>query len=284
MELASLERWTRKLTARIARAGCAAVVLFGVAAFLPAQNPATPKPPPQKLSPLNPSTASSEGDKTAQLSNEQTGDLHMARKEYADAVDYYLRALRDSDQQRAEIWNKIGIAYQQQLDYRHARKAYKRSIQLEKTSPQPWNNLGTSYFLVRKAKKSLKYYREAIKLSPDTATFHLNLGTAYYQMKKIPEALEEYRTALTLNPNILLENARTAAVVQTRTADAKFFFYLAKIFASLGRPDEAIRYLHRAMEEGFQDQQTIANDPDLKKLSKLPAFIELMKHPPVAIK
>jgi tetratricopeptide (TPR) repeat protein len=253
-------------------------------AVLPAQNPPTQDRPAENPPAQNLLPPPAQEKKPAPLSDEEMGDLHMARKEYADAVDYYLRALREIGGQRARTWNKIGIAYQQQMDFKNARKAYKRAIQLDKTFAPPWNNLGASYYLARKAKKSLKYYRQAIQLNPQSASFHLNLGTAYYETKKIPESLAEYRQALVLDPNILVENSRNATVVQTRVADAKFFYYLAKVYASVDRPDEAIRSLERAMEAGFQDREKIINDPDLKKLSNLPAFIELMKNPPVAIK
>lgn len=284
MEPSNPQQQVRNLAWRVVRSGCITAVVFAFATFLHAQNSPASKAPAQEPSAAASSTASPKAHKRPQLSNEKMADLHMARKEYADAVDFYLRALRDVSEKRAELWNKIGIAYQQQQDYLHARKAYQRSLKLDKTLAPAWNNLGTSYFLVNNAKKSVKYYRKAIQLSPDTAAFHLNLGTAYYHLKKVPESIEQYRSALTLNPDILAQSSRTASVVETRTADAKFFFYLAKIFASLGRPNEALRYLSRAMEQGFQDKERIENDPDLKKLSKLPAFINLMKHPPTPIK
>jgi hypothetical protein len=37
------------------------------------------------------------------------------------------------------------------------------------------------------------------------------------------------------------------------------------------------------MEEGFNNRKRILQDPDIQKISKDPAFVELMKNPPVAI-
>jgi tetratricopeptide (TPR) repeat protein len=221
------------------------------------------------------------------LSPEDRADIYMARKSYVDAVDYYNRALKEpgiTPMDSATIWNKLGIAFQQEVNFGAARKAYNKAIHLRSDFSEPWNNMGTTYFLENNFKKSLKYYRRALKLNPYSASFHMNYGTAFYRLKKYKEAVEEYKSALSLDPNILSDRALTGTVMQTQGTDASFYFYLAKAFASLDRPDEAVHYLRRAMEDGFKDQKLLKDDPDIKKLSQYPAYVELMKNPPVAIK
>jgi tetratricopeptide (TPR) repeat protein len=219
-----------------------------------------------------------------ELTLEERADIYMARKAYADAVDYYHRALAAKGRANAALWNKLGIAQQHQMNFRAARKAYKEATRRSKTFAEPWNNLGTTYYLEGKPKKSLKYYRQAIKLNPLNAAFHVNLGTAYYREKKIDLTIEEYRTALTLDPNVLTERSALGTVVQAREADVKFFFYMAKVFASLGRAEESVRYLRRAFEDGFNDLKLLDEDEDFKKISEFPAYIELRNKPPKAIK
>lgn len=224
------------------------------------------------------------------LSDEERADLFMARKSYDEAVNYYSRAIKfhpvsaENREQVAGLWNKMGICYQQQMDYGKARGAYKHAIRVKKDFSQAWNNLGTTFYLNRQPKKSIKFYRRAIKLNPMAASFHMNLGTAYFEQKKYKRATAEYRTALQLDPDALTRNSREGTDVETRYANSKFFFYMAKIFASVGNQEQAIRYLQRAMEEGFSDRKRILEDPDLKKISQNPAFIGLMKNPPVPIK
>jgi tetratricopeptide (TPR) repeat protein len=219
-----------------------------------------------------------------ELSMQERADIFMARKQYADAADYYLRALKTQKEGQAGLWNKLGIAYQQQEKFDSARKAYKTALRYQKDLPEAWNNLGTTYFLQGKAKKSLKYYRRAVKLNPNSASFHLNLGTAYCRTKKYPPAVSEYAAALTLDPNILHEHAAQGTVVDARGDGQKLYLYLAKAFASLGRSEEAVRYLRRAFEEGFHDKELLDKDPDFQKISSNPAYVELLTNPPVAIK
>ena len=208
----------------------------------------------------------------------------MARKSYADAIDYYQRALKQSGNSNPTLWNKLGIAFQQQSNHRAARKAYNEAIRAKKDYPEPWNNLGTTYYVDNRFKKSLKYYLHAIKLQPDSASFHMNLGSSYYHLKKFKEAVAEYRTALEIDPNVLSEHSSTGSVMQTRSTEPDFYYYLAKVFASLNRPDEAVRYLHRAFEDGFRDKGQLDQDPDFQKIKENPAFVELVKNPPVAIR
>jgi len=221
------------------------------------------------------------------LSLEERADIFMARKSYIDAVDYYYRALQQpeiSPPSAATLWNKLGIAFQEQDNYGAAQKAYLGAIRLRADFSEPWNNLGTTYFMEDSYKKSIKYYEHAIKLNPSSASYHMNLGTAYYHRKKFKEAVEEYKTALTLDPGLLSEHASGGTVMQTRGADADFYFYLAKSFAMVGRADEAVRYLRRAFEDGFKDQKRLAADPDIQKISQYPAYVELMKNLPVPIR
>lgn len=211
----------------------------------------------------------------------------MARKAYADAIDYYYRALKQPSltaHDRASMWNKLGIAFQQQQNFLAAANAYKKSMRAQADFAEPWNNLGTDFYMENKIKKSIKYYLRAVKLSPNSASFHMNLGTGYYGLRKYKEMGDEYDTALKLDGNILTEHSTGGTIVQTRGADAKFYFYLGKSLARVGRPDEAIRDLRRAFEEGFKDEKLLAEDPDFQKISQNPAYLELIKNPPVAIR
>ncbi|MGH9455184.1 MAG: tetratricopeptide repeat protein, partial [Terriglobia bacterium] len=115
-----------------------------------------------------------------QLTLEMRGDIYMARKSYEDAVDYYSRALQQTGTSKATLWNKMGIAFQEEASLRPAQKAYKRAIHFQRDFAAAWNNMGTTYFLEGKDKKAIKDYGHAIALEPDNASFHLNLGTAYY--------------------------------------------------------------------------------------------------------
>ncbi len=229
-------------------------------------------------------------EQPGRLSDEERADILMARKSYADAIHYYSLVIKSTPvtpQNKvkvASVWNKMGICYQQMMGFEEARKDYKQATRLNRRFAQAWNNLGTTFYTNKKPKKSIKFYRRAIKLDPQIASFHWNLGAAYFARKKYKKAVREYRTAIELDPDILTRSSRSGTTLETRHVGPKFYFYMAKVFASIGDASEAVRYLRRAMEEGFNNRSRILRDPDMMKISKHPAFINLMNNPPVALK
>ncbi len=224
------------------------------------------------------------GIQTKALTLEQRADIFMARKNYDDAADYYYRALKQSSLKDPALWNKLGIAFQEQSKFHNATKAYSSATRIDKNFAEAWNNLGTVYFMEKKFGRSIKYYRRAIELRGSNASFHLNLGTSYYHQKKYDQAVAEYRTALGIDPKVMGQASSLGTVVHASGADAEFYFYMAKAFASIGNAEDAVRYLRRALEDGFSDSKRIEEDPDFKKISQHPAFVELMRNPPIAIK
>jgi tetratricopeptide (TPR) repeat protein len=246
--------------------------------FLGAQE-AQPAPPPATAGQALESPA-----KSRPLSFEERADIYMARKSYEDAVDYYNRALKQAHFTNAAVWNKLGIAHQQLQNFSASRKAYNQAVRHRKNYAEPLNNIGTTYFMEKKYGKSVKYYLRALKLSPDSASYHLNLGTSYLHMKKYKESVDEYRTALNLDPNVFQQRSPFGTTIEARGADPEYYFYLGKVFASLGRVEEAVRSLRRALEDGFKDRKRILEDPDFIKISQNPAYVELMSNPPVGIK
>ncbi len=228
--------------------------------------------------------SSPETSQPRELTLEQRADIFMARKNYADAADYYYRAIKQSNFKDPVLWNKLGIAFQQEVKLHSARQAYTHATRLDKNYAEAWNNMGSVYFMEKKYGKSVPAYQRAIKLRGDIAAFHMNLGTSYYHLKKLDEAVEEYRTALGIDPKVEFQQSSVATVVHAGATDVEFYYYLAKAYASIGNAEDAVRYLRRALEDGYGDPKRIQEDPDFQKISQYPAFIELMRNPPVAIK
>jgi len=267
---------------RFARSLAATLLLVGIALSGAAPVPAAGFTPEQN----SPQAGAPPGSvaQPRELTLEQRADIFMARKNYADAADYYYRALKQSAFKDPFLWNKLGIAFQQESKLRSARQAYLKATHVDPKFAEGWNNLGTVYFLAKKYGKSVEYFRRAIKLKDDIAAFHMNLGTSYYHQKKVDQAVEEFRTALGLDPGVAVQQSATGTTINAGGADVEFYFCLAKAFASIGKAEDAVRYLRRSLEDGYTDTKRIDEDPDFKKISQYPAYIELMRNPPVAIK
>ena len=238
----------------------------------------------------------SAGTTNRNLPAEARADIYMARKMYSDAIDYYRRSLDQGNSTKAVVWNKLGIAYQMSLDYRNAQQSYRRAIRLQPGFAEAWNNLGTIYFLqgegcrshfgficARKFKASIKQYQKALAITPNSASYHMNMGASYSRLKKYEEAFAEYHAALALDPDVLSKHSAMGTVIEAGLSDVEYYFNLAKVFASLERPEDSVRYLKRAMEDGFHDFKRLDKDPDFLKISNSPEYMALRKNPPFAI-
>ena len=77
------------------------------------------------------------------LTPEQKGDLMQVEKRYQLAIDAYKNVHPPS----AEVWNKMGIAYQMMFNLKDAQRCYKESIKLDPKNSTTVNNLATGLFV-----------------------------------------------------------------------------------------------------------------------------------------
>ncbi len=249
---------------------------------LPAQTTAAPASVPQEPA-VNvlPSPASPMSERDLL---EKRGDVQMARKNYREAVDLYLKALQ-LDPKSAVLFNKVGIAHHQQFQFVEAKKFYERAIKLNKKYAEAVNNLGTIYYGQKKYKSAIKQYQKALELTPNSASIYSNMGTAFFARKKYEEAFTAYIKALELDPEVFEHRSTYGVLLQERSVEdrARFHYFMAKTYASAGMFDRALSYLRKALEEGFKEREKITEDPAFAELVKTEAFVQLMANPPPSL-
>jgi tetratricopeptide (TPR) repeat protein len=211
---------------------------------------------------------------------EVRADLHMIRKEFLDAVDLYQQALELAPRS-AVMLNKTGIAYHQLSRLEEARKFYERSARADERYAPAWNNLGTIYFREKRYKKAAEYYRRALRWNPGLAAVHSNLGAALFALKRFEPALAEFRAALQLDSEIFVRHSPFGATLQDLAVQdrARFYFLLAKSYAGMGEAELCVRFLRRALEDGFPVAEAQA-DPAFDPVRQDEAFQTLFAAPP----
>lgn len=212
-----------------------------------------------------------------QLSPEQRGDLYMARKMYREAVDSYRDSLQ-ANPKSPLLYNKLGIAYHQQMQLNLAERCYQRAFKLNPKYYEAVNNLGTIQYARKSYRRAISSYKKALGLNPDSASIHSNLGTAYFSRKRYKEASDEYAIALKLDPEIFEHRGTFGSLLQERNVEdrAKFHYYMAKTYASAGYVDRALFYLRRALEEGFKEKDKIPEEKEFAGLRDNPEFQKLL--------
>ncbi len=211
---------------------------------------------------------------------ETKADILMARKEFRLATVTYLQALK-LDPRNAVLMNKVGISYHQLSDLRTAKKYYERATKADPDYAEGWNNIGTVEYHNKKYKKAAQRYRKAIALNPNLASCHSNLGTALFAMKKYDEAMAEYRIAVQLDPEVFERRSFTGVLLHERSVEdaARFYFMLAKLYASAGDVERCIAYLKKARESGYSQWAAVEQDPAFAPVVADPRVQEIL-HPP----
>jgi tetratricopeptide (TPR) repeat protein len=203
---------------------------------------------------------------------EDLGDSLMAQQRFQAAIEAYKKAPRS-----AEIWNKLGIAYQLMFNPESASRCYETSLKLNPKSAQVMNNLGTIYDSEKEYGNAERMYHKALKVDPKSALIYKNLGTNLLSQRKYKKGWEVYKTALELDPNIFKNNAsprvQNPASSEERGA---MNYYMAKGCVRAGMNDCAIDYLRMALNEGFTSPKKIAADGEFAGLKGLPAFEQLL--------
>ncbi len=204
---------------------------------------------------------------------EQVGDSLFGHQRYQAAIEAYKKAPRDS----AEVWNKMGIAYQMMFDLESASRCYRMSLRLDSKNPRVLNNLGTVYDSLKEYGDAERMYRKAVKIDPSSAMIYKNLGTSLLAQHKYKKGWEVYKTALTIDPNIFKSNTNprveNPASVQERGA---MNYYMARGCVRAGMNDCAIEYLRMALNEGFTNPKKIEADSEFASLRGIPAFEQLL--------
>ncbi len=211
---------------------------------------------------------------------ETKADILMARKDFRLATNTYLQALK-LEPRNAVLMNKVGISYHQVSDLRKAKRYYERAVKLDPNYAEGWNNLGAVEYHNKKYKKAAQRYRKAIALNPSLASCHSNLGTALFAMKKYDDALAEYRIAVQLDPEVFERRSFTGVLLHERTVEdaARFYFMLAKLYASAGDLERCVTYLKKARESGYSQWAGVEQDPAFAPVLTDPRVQEIL-HPP----
>ena len=212
---------------------------------------------------------------------EMQGDILMARKEYASAVNTYAKIL-ETEPKNPQLLNKVGVAFQQLGDLNRAERFYKKAIHADKNFSSAINNYGTVEYEKKHFGKAITLYKKALEYHTEPATLYSNLGYAYFGNKEYPQAMTTFAQALALDPEIFERHGTSGSVIQQRTASdpGLFYFFLAKTYAQNGNPERAAHYLKMARDDGYNNFLSAQTDVAFARVIKDPRVQEVLQVPP----
>ena len=213
--------------------------------------------------------------------DETRANILMARKQYSEAIPIYSRLVQQEKdlRRKAVLYNRIGIAYQQQGLFDPARRNYERAVKADLTNASAVNNLGTVHYQNKRYKKAIQFYKKALAIDPNLAPVYSNLGYALFADKQYELAMDTLRHALEIDPAVFDHGSSTGSLLQDRSVTNRglFYFLLAKSFATSGNAERCAHYLRKARDEGYAQYLTAAKDPAFALVLQDPLVREILQ-------
>jgi TolB-like protein/Tfp pilus assembly protein PilF len=170
----------------------------------------------------------------------------------------------------------------------------KRAIELDPLSPIINADLGQNLYCARRYDEAIAQLRKTLEIDPTFYYAHSNLGIALQLKGDMPAAIAEYRKAQELSDNLFVPVLLAAAKARSGEKDAAArllaeleelsqhryvrSYWRALLCLSLGKRDEAIRWLEQAVADHEGLNITIIKvDPLLDPLRGDPRFEALVQ-------
>lgn len=147
-----------------------------------------------------------------------------------EAITEQLKAY-ELDENTAFVNNELGILYKAKKDYATAEKYLLRATQISDTWAIPWSNLISLYGNTKEYQKGIVAYDSAKSLQPNLQGTYVNGGVLYEKQNNFLFAEELYRRSIKLNSRHYLPFERLGYVYMNTTqyAAADSFFNEADI-------------------------------------------------------
>lgn len=193
--------------------------------------------------------------------------------------------------------NDRGAALLQQGKVEQAITEFQQAVEAAPASVVAHANLAYAYERQGRIAEAIAGYRKVLGLEPGNALARNNLGTLYDKNGRYDEAILEFEELLQRDPGNAtargnLESARrNKALVQerqvqiagalkeagARPADPRAAYGAARVLALHGDHDNALAWLAKALDLGFDQMDFLSVDPSLAGLRKDPRFAKLLE-------
>ena len=193
--------------------------------------------------------------------------------------------------------NARGAALLKDGKFDEAVAELEKAAQAAPTSAVVQSNLAYAYDRQGKTEEAVAAYRKALELDPKNTIVRNNLANLYSKQGLYEDAAREYEDLVQRDPGNTAAKAnldamvKNKAVLQERTeqvssalqgADSKpkdpqAAYNAARVYARLGDADQALTWLNKALDLGYDQFDYLSLDPSLVNLKKDPRFLKLLE-------
>ncbi|MDO9529564.1 MAG: tetratricopeptide repeat protein [Syntrophales bacterium] len=209
------------------------------------------------------------------------------------AIEYYSKAVT-IDPSLAEAHNNLGYALMHEGKIVEGINHFREAVRLKPDFMEAQKNLKKALTIKEKAVEKT----QTLRLKPPTGqrnpAYHYDQGNMYYKMGALESAIDEYEKALSIQPDILpvLNNlalvyvqkkdyAKAASVfgkmISIEPDKADNYYNMACMHALQNNINEAMSWLKKAIEKGYDKWDLIKTDGDLESIRKSSDYRELIQ-------
>lgn len=203
----------------------------------------------------------------------ELAEAHVARgltvslsKNFAEAENHFETAMRlDPKSYQAAYW--FGRARQSEGKYDEAIKLFERAAALRPEDHEAVGMLslalagsGNATEAVAVRRRNIKLLEQQLELTPDDARACIMAGVAHSSLGDSVAALAYVKRALAIDSD-----------------DPMLLYNIACVYAEIGKPEDAMTSLERAVDAGFGHKEWIEHDPDLETIRAMPRFRKILE-------
>jgi tetratricopeptide (TPR) repeat protein len=190
------------------------------------------------------------------------GTIMRGRKRYAEAADYYTRAIAlipRPEKRHWSYWYARGTSYERLKKWPLAEADLQKALQLQPDQPLVLNYLGYSWIdQNRNLKQGMALIEKAVALKPDDGYIVDSLGWAHYRLGNYKEAVRYLERAVELKPEdpVLNDHLGDALWRVGRTREARYQWEQA---LTLSPEPEDLDKIRRKAQKGLPERPMARN-------------------------
>jgi Flp pilus assembly protein TadD len=193
--------------------------------------------------------------------------------------------------------NARGAALLKDGKFEEAVAELQKAADAAPTSAVVQSNLAYAYDRQGRTEEAVAAYRKALELDPKNTIVRNNLANLYSKQGLYEDAAREYEDLVQRDPGNTAAKANLDAMVKNKTVlqerkeqvssalqgadskpkDPQAAYNAARVYARLGDADQALTWLNKALDLGYDQFDYLSLDPSLVNLKKDPRFLKLLE-------
>lgn len=127
------------------------------------------------------------------------GDRLVKSGNYAEAIEYYNRAIRVGSKP-ATAWTSKGVAFKRMKRYEEALRCHEIALGLDDKNEIAWTNKGDVLFRLNRLEEAVQAFDKALEIRPRYAIAWNNKGATLAKIGRFEEAKECHSEAIKIRP------------------------------------------------------------------------------------